>query len=162
MPPSQMKGHSSRRDELVNKRCEGGPGQAAHPATPCPQLLPVSSSQTLCAVASSLRLPQEKPSINLTLIGFSICHNPRRSWGGGREGEAGVITKHQSSLQRDRPGPWMAPEHPRGSLGRASPSWPQLLRRKRKSVKPTLKGDCRDQMSLRGTKYPAALCLGQG
>ena len=74
----------------------GGPWTGRPTTTPCPQLLPAKALNPLPPFQPTA--PQEKP-INLTLIGFSICHNPRRSWGGG-EGEGGIHNKTPSKTRQ--------------------------------------------------------------
>lgn len=57
--------------------------------------------------------PQEKP-INLTLIGFSICHDPGRAWAvGGGGGCMDVCVSRGSQQPREPAGPAPGPGEPR-------------------------------------------------
>lgn len=79
--PSQIKGRSAGEMSWLIK--DGRGALDRRPTTaPCPHPLPVNALSPLPPFRPAA--PQEKP-INLTLIGFSICHNPWRSWGGGEE-----------------------------------------------------------------------------
>lgn len=77
--PSQIKGHSAGEMSWLIKEGRGPLDRQATTAV-CPHPRPVNACSPLPPFRPTA--PQEKP-INLTLIGFSICHNPRRSWGGG-------------------------------------------------------------------------------
>ena len=100
--PSQMKGRSAGEVSWLIKDGRG-PWTGRPSAAPGPHPLPVNALSPLPPFQPAA--PQEKP-INLTLIGFSICHNPRRSWGVG-EGEGRIHNRSVSKeiLQREWPGP---------------------------------------------------------
>lgn len=72
LAPSQMKGRPAREMSWLIKEGRAALARQAHHGL-CPHPLPVNALSPLPPFQPAA--PQEKP-INLTLIGFSICHNP--------------------------------------------------------------------------------------
>lgn len=123
--PSQIKGRSAgEKNWLIEDRRGALDRRVHHRPLPTPSAVNALSPLPPFRPAA----PQEKP-INLTLIGFSICHNPWRSWGGG--GGVGWGPIHIKSVLKKifagRLGwPLDSSLPPQGLQASHSPSWPQF------------------------------------